>query len=246
MVLKTIGENASTTPAAFDDMTHENSVDKVVDMDPKNQHEDTVKGREDKLKEIVVILNSCLTSLPCFELVAKKEVLQPLYNDVEAQLATITQELACAILELAAYTKVPKLTTEDYSLQQKGGQALGIEQMSLLEEKLQKISREVEKLKGSLHTRQQVLDKSMQLLVRCDSSHVLTFVNCCESARNSPSLFSVCMCLPQNGLTNVVVDRNGTIARLKVRKRSMELMARIGGERYRMLKETEKESKQDE
>jgi hypothetical protein len=228
MVLKTVGENASTTPAASDDMTHANSVDKVVNMDPNNQqHEDTVKRREDKLKEAVAILNSCLTSRPCFELVAKKKMLQPLYNDVEAQLATIIQELACAILELAAYTKVPKLTTEDDSLQQKGGQALDIEKISLLEEKLHKISREVEKLKGSLNTRQQVLDKSMQLLVRCDSSRV-----CCKSARNSPSLFRM-HALPQNGLTKVVVDRNATIAKLKeVRKRSMQQMAGIGGKRY--------------
>jgi hypothetical protein len=66
MVLKTVDKNTGTQ-AAFVDMTHgnvtldrTNSVDKAVDKDPKDYHEDIAKGQEDsKLEETVASLNSC-------------------------------------------------------------------------------------------------------------------------------------------------------------------------------------------
>jgi protein gp37 len=87
MVLKTIHENARTpavfldttqenagTPAALDDMTHgdvtlanTNSVDKVVDKDPKHQYEDTVKRREEELVQIAANINECIDT--SFEMV---------------------------------------------------------------------------------------------------------------------------------------------------------------------------------
>jgi predicted DNA binding protein len=172
MVLNTDSENAGTqatcdgmTPRGNATLDNINSVDKVVDKDPKNQHEDTDKSQEDKPKETVVSLNSCLASdsKKVSKLVAEKGevLLQPRrYNDVEAH--DMIQELALAFSMLEA--DHTKLTTENDSLQEKG-QALDIENISLLEEK-HEISREIEKLERSLDTRQQLLDESMRLLVR--------------------------------------------------------------------------------
>jgi hypothetical protein len=189
MALQTIDENARTS-AVFVNKTHgdvtwdnanSNSVDKVMDKDPVNQHEDAVKGQKDKLEETVAGLNSRLSSdsKHIFKLVAEKVVLQPLYSNVVAQLAFI--------IEVFEEEK-----------------ALDIEKISLLEERDKKISGEIEKLKRSLDARQQLLDVSTRLLV------CVCFSMPCHSpiARNSLSLFV--HVLSQNGFSEVAVDRNAT------------------------------------
>jgi hypothetical protein len=173
---KTVGENDGTLPVLVD-MTHGNvtwdhvnSVDKVADKDPKNQHEDT----SSKLEETAASLSLGSHSKKVSNLVADK--LRCRCNDVEAHLASINQEVASAISELEAqlatiiqelvsatlglegdYTKAQELTTENDSLQEKD-QALNTETISLLEEKHKKISR-------SIQLRQQLLDELVQLLV---------------------------------------------------------------------------------
>jgi hypothetical protein len=135
---------ARNSPSHFLDAVPQNkianSVDEVADKDPENQ--DTFNGQKDKLEETVAGLNSRLSSdsKHIFKLVAEKVVLQPLYSNVGAQLAIIIDVF-------------------------EEGKALDIENISLLEERVKKISGDIEKLKRSLNARQHLLDLSMRLLV---------------------------------------------------------------------------------
>jgi hypothetical protein len=114
LVLGTISENAGT-PVEVVVKMHDyvtlhkdaNSVDKIVDKDPTNQHETTAESEEDKLEDIVAFLNcyvdkeetagnpSLRSDVPSLrsdvkyllKLVAEVKVLQPLSSNVQVQLA---------------------------------------------------------------------------------------------------------------------------------------------------------------
>jgi hypothetical protein len=109
-VLKTISENAGTPGVGVDKMQDHADIPAVVvdnmheqagtsalfaDMthdDVTLDHDDTVKGREDKLEEVVASLNIYFGSDSKNVLVVEKEELRPpYYDDIEALLATFSE-----------------------------------------------------------------------------------------------------------------------------------------------------------
>jgi hypothetical protein len=185
-----------------------NSADEVVDKDPKNQHEATMKVQEDKQQEVAASLNYCLGSGNKKVFVAEKEELQSRYNNFGAQLAAIIED-------------------------QEEGKALDIERICQLEEEDNQISDEIEKIKRTLSLRQEMPEESTGLLVcLCFMGPVLR-----QLLKVSKELtLSFMRVLQQNEFTKVALDCNATDAKPDAANDEEIARFRIGKVIRRMVK----------
>jgi chromosome segregation ATPase len=126
-----------------------NSVDKIVDKDPKKQHEDTVKSKEGNLEEAIAGLNSRLSSY-------EKQILKlALSSNVEAQPAIL---LKASIETLNAQKQLINAMQQQINAMQQEKNA----KQQDINAKLQ----EINATKQQINAMQQEMDVSMRLRVQ--------------------------------------------------------------------------------